>query len=102
MKQNITPATLISEKCKTRIVNTLFNPAIQDGGAKEPPPPTTSFSSVTSTNVGFDPQNFLTFSFNLFATLVQNLKFVPSASSKLLNLDHNHPSKKAIFQVKSL
>ena len=45
-----------------------FNP-IQDGGAKGPP---TSFSPVTSTNVGFGPQNFLTFSFNPFATLVQN------------------------------
>ena len=31
---------------------------------------TTSFSSVTSVNVGISPQNFLTFSFNPFATLV--------------------------------
>ena len=61
------------------------------GEAKRHPP--TSFSPVTSTNVGFGPQNFLTFSFNLFATLVQNFKFVPSASPKLL---------KAIFLVKSL
>ena len=38
-------------------------------GSKKAPP--TSFSPVTSTNVGFGPQNFLTFSFNLFATLVQ-------------------------------
>ena len=30
----------------------------------------TSFPPVTSTNVGFSPQNFLTFSFNPFATLV--------------------------------
>ena len=64
--------------------------------------PSTSFSPVTSTNVGFGPQNFLTFSFNLFATLVQNFKFVPSASPKLLNLNQDHPSKKAIFLVKSL
>ena len=28
------------------------------------------FSSVTSANVGIGPQNFLTFSFNPFATLV--------------------------------
>ena len=70
------------------------------GGAKKPPP--TSFSPVTSTNVGFGPQNFLTFSFNLFATLVQNFKFVPSASPKLLNLNQDHPLKKAIFLVKSL
>ena len=37
------------------------------GGQKDPP---TSFSPVTSTNVGISPQNFLTFSFNPFATLV--------------------------------
>ena len=29
-----------------------------------------SFSPVTSTNVGISPQNFLTFIFNPFATLV--------------------------------
>ena len=52
---------------------------------------------VTSTNVGFSPQNFLTFTFNLFATLVHNLKFVPSASPKLLNLNQYHPSKKRFF-----
>ena len=64
------------------------------GRQKGPP---TSFSSVTSTNVGFGPQNFLTFSFNPFATLVQNFKFVPSASPKLLNLNQDHPSKKRFF-----
>ena len=61
-----------------------------------------SFSLVTSTNVGISSQNFLTFSFNLVATLVQNFKFVPSASPKLLNLNQDHPSKKAVFLVKSL
>ena len=77
-----------------------FNP-IQDGegGAKRPP---TSFFPVTSTNVGMGPYNFLTFSFNPFGTLVQNFKFLPSASPKLLNLNQDHPSKKAIFLVKSL
>ena len=35
----------------------------------------------------------MTFSFNLFATLVQNLKFVPSATRKLLNLNQDHLSK---------
>ena len=40
----------------------------------------TSFSSVTSANVGISPKNFLTFSFNPFATLVQNFKFVSSTS----------------------
>ena len=77
-----------------------FN-SIQDGvgGQKGPP---TSFSPVTSKNVGFGPQNLLTFSLNPFATLVQNVKFVPSASPKLLNLNQDHPSKKKIFLVKSL
>ena len=80
-----------------------INP-IQDGGGgggqKAHPP--TSYSPATSTNVGFGHQHFLTFSFNPFATLVQNFKFVPSASPKLLNLNQDHPSKKAIFLVKSL
>ena len=62
----------------------------------------TSFSPVTSTNVGFGPQNFFTFSFNPFSTLVQNFKFAPSASPKFLNLNQDHPSKKAIFLVKFL
>ena len=64
--------------------------------------PPTSFSPVTSTNVRFGPQNFLNFSFNPFATLVHNFTFVPSASPKLLNLNQEHPSKKAAFLVKSL
>ena len=70
------------------------------GGAKKAPP--TSFSPVISTNVWIGPYNFLTFSFNPFATLVQNFKFVPSASPKLLNLNQDHLSKKAIFLLKSL
>ena len=57
----------------------------------------TSFSLVTSTHVGFGPQNFLTFSFNPFTTLMQNFKFVPSASPELLNLNEDHPSKKKRF-----
>ena len=44
-----------------------FNP-IQDGVQKAPS--LTSFSPVTSTNVGISPKNFLTFSFNLFVILV--------------------------------
>ena len=70
------------------------------GGGKKAPP--TSFSPVTSTNVGFGPQNFLTFSFNPFSTLAKNCKVVPSASPKLLNLNQDHPSEKVIFLVKSL
>ena len=54
---------------KTKSVFIFFNP-IQDGGegAKRPIP--TSFSPVTSTNVGIRHQNFLTFTFNTFATVV--------------------------------
>ena len=77
-----------------RIISYYFNP-IQHGGQKAPPP--TSFSAVTSTNVWFGPQNFLTFSFNPFVTLVQNFKFVPSASPKLSNLNHDRSSKKRFF-----
>ena len=47
---------------------TLFR--IGNGVQKAPPPPPTNFSPVTSTNVTISPQNFLTFSFNPFATLV--------------------------------
>ena len=61
-----------------------------------------NFFPVTSTNVGFGPQNFLTFSFSPFATLVQGFKFVPSASPKLFNLNQDHPSKKVILLDKSL
>ena len=46
-----------------------INP-IQDRGGGQKGPLPTSFSPVTSTNVGFGPQNFLTFSFNPFVTLV--------------------------------
>ena len=41
---------------------------IQDDRGGEGPP--TRFFPVTSTNVGIGPYNFLTFSFNPFATLV--------------------------------
>ena len=78
-------------------IDLILNP-IQDGG--EGPP--TSFSPVTSTNVGIRPQNFLTFIFNPFDQLVQNFKFLASASPKLLNLNQDHLSKKAVFLVKSL
>ena len=67
---------------------------------KKPPPH--QFSPVTSTNVGISPQNFLTFSFKPFSILVENFKFLPNASLKLLNLNQEQPSKKVVFQVKSL
>ena len=52
------------------------------GGEKNLPLPT-SFSPVVSTIVGISPQNFLALSFNPFATLVENVKFLSSASPKL-------------------
>ena len=60
------------------------------------------FFLCNSSNLGTSPQNFLTFSFNPFSTLVYNFKFVPSASLRLLNLNQDNLSKKAIFLVKSL
>ena len=45
----------------------LINP-IQDGGRQKAP--LTSASPLTFTNIGISPKNFLTFSFNPFATLV--------------------------------
>ena len=48
---------------------TFFNP-ILDGGSGQKATPLSSFPPVTSTKVRISPQNFLTFSFNPFATLV--------------------------------
>ena len=73
-----------------------INP-IQDGGAKRPPLPVFPLTPETSTKVEFGPQNFLTFSFNPFTTLVQNFEFVPSVSPKLLNLNPRPPLKKSDF-----
>ena len=72
------------------------------GGGGGEKVPSASFSPLTSTHVGISPKNLLAFSFNPFATLVQNVKFVPTASPKLLNLNQDHPSKKEVFLVKSL
>ena len=85
-------------KSLAKSVLTLFRMRGDEGvggwGGEGPP---TSFPPVTSTNVGFGPQNFLTFSFSPFATLVQNFNFVPSVNLKLLNLNQDHPSKKCDF-----
>ena len=78
--------------------NLNVNP-IHDGGRQNALP--TSFSPVTSTNVGISPQNFLTFSFNPYATVVQNFKFLRSTCPKLLNLNQGHPSKKVTFLLTS-
>ena len=64
----VSPLTYYSENRKCHLKKKLANivPAfklIQDEGTKRSP---TSFSLVTSTNVGISPQNFLTFSFNIF------------------------------------
>ena len=63
--------------------------------------PPTSFSLITSTNIGISSLKFLTFNFNLSATLVLNFKAIPSASPKLLNLNQKHPSKELLFLIKS-
>ena len=47
----------------------IYNPIQEEQKAPPPPSPTTSFSPVTSTNVGFSTANFLTFSFNPFSRL---------------------------------
>ena len=60
------------------------------------------FFLVTSTNVGIGPKDFLIFSSNPFATLLQNSKVIPSVSPKLLCLNQEHPSKKLAFLVKAL
>ena len=50
--------------------------------------PSTSLYPVTYTNLEVSPQNFLTFSFNTFATLA-----IPSASPKLLKYNLSHVTK---------
>ena len=77
----------------------ILNP-IQDGEAKKVPP--SSFSPISSTNIGIIPHSVLTFSFNLFATQVQNFKTIPSASPKLISLNQEYSSKELVFLVKSL
>ena len=45
--------------------------------------PLTSLFPLNSTKVGIGVQNFLTFSFNPFATMVYNFKAIPTASLKV-------------------
>ena len=59
--------------------------------------PSTSFPPVTSTNVGFRPKNFLTFSFKACTTLISNFKAIPNANLKLLNVNQDHPAKNWYF-----
>ena len=80
------------------LVSALFLTLFRMGeGGGQRGSPLTSFLPVTSTNVRISPQNFLTFSFDPFVTLVQKFTFVPSASPKLLNLNQDHSSKKQFF-----
>ena len=63
---------------------------------RAPTPFPTCFSPITSANVGIIHPKNLTFSFNPYATLVQNPKAISSASPKLLNLNKDHPSKNGL------
>ena len=47
----------------------VLNP-IKDGGRRGKKSPPTSFSPITSTNVGTNPQSFLSYSFDPFVTLL--------------------------------
>ena len=82
-----TPQSSVQIECHLQFAFCL-NP-FEDGGQKRPLIP------VTSTNVRISLKSFLTFSFNPFATLVQNFKAEPSAGPKLLK-------DFSIFLVKSL
>ena len=57
----------------------------------------TIFFPVTFANVGISPLNFLTFSFNPFATLVRI-----KCQSQIIELEPRPPIKNADFLVKSL
>ena len=48
-------------------------------------------------NVGISPKTFLASSFNLFAKYVQNIKAVPSASPRSMNLNQTISQKKIFF-----
>ena len=48
----------------------VLNPIQDEGRGQKAPATSSSFSPVTSTNVGISLQNYLAFTFNIFATLV--------------------------------
>ena len=73
---------------------TLFR---KGGGRTKSLPPLYYFFSVTSPNVEISPHIFLTFSFNLFTTLLLNFKTISSISNKLLNFNQDHSSKNQFF-----
>ena len=55
------------------------------------------FSPVTPTNVGIGLQNVLIFTFNSFATLVQNLKAIIKCQSKIAKVEPRAPFSKNVF-----
>ena len=63
-KQEFTESISALEELLEDVLENMFLNLIQDG------PPSTSFSPVTSTNIENSLQNFLTFNFNPFATLM--------------------------------
>ena len=75
----------------------VFN-SFQDGegrvGAKILP---TRFSPVTSQKVEISPNNFLTFIFKSFVTILKNFKAITSTSPELLNLNQDQLSLQKIF-----
>ena len=70
---------------------------MERGQKADPLLPTTIFYSITSTNVEISQQNFPTFSFTPFDTLVSNFKAIASAGPKLLNLNQDTLQKKLVF-----
>ena len=62
--------------------------------------PPTSFSSVTSANVRIYPQNFLTFSFNPFATLKFQVRTL--SQSQIIELEPRPLLKKSRFSAQIL
>ena len=74
-----------------------FNPIQDSRRQKAQPSPTTRFCLVTSTNVPISTQNFPSFNFDLFATLLLNFNAIPCVSPTWLNLKQDHPSKKRFF-----
>ena len=68
-----------------RLILFLALKPIQEGEGKKQRTP--SPISVFPLNVKTNPKNFLTFSFNPFATLMQNFNAKNSTNHKLLNLN---------------
>ena len=67
------------------------------GGGGQKAPLTSSFSPVTSANMGIISQNFLTFSSNPFVILMQNFKTITSPSPQIIKLEPRAPVKKVGF-----